>query len=70
MTNEEREEHLKPFREYVKDKIKSYTKEEYDNYFKPSDDSVLSQYQIDYLEFYIRDSDLKITIDLGKSKFW
>lgn len=66
MTNEEREEYLKPFREYVKDKIKSYTKEEYEDYFKPSGNSALSQYQIDYLDFYKRDS----IVELGKSKFW
>lgn len=54
------------FREFVNNKIKDYTEKEKEEYFNTKEDSALSQYNIDYLNFYKRD---KIT-ELGESKFF
>lgn len=42
---------IKDFNDFVDNKIKNYTEEEKKDYFEASKGSVLSQYNVDYLNF-------------------
>lgn len=49
--SKQREEHIKRFNNFVDNKIKDYTEEQKKEYFETKENSALSLYNIDYLNF-------------------